>query len=869
MPSYTIVENEQFIAQIVTPGLLGANFVTSFDFELADSTALLDTLQSMGISTLRFPGGSVTEDSFAEAAFLTGNWDAESYFDGTQTQTLTPLVSFFEAAGYVGADVQLVIPTRVAFEQSAGEALQAGEFGTRTELRSDYLDLVDRYVSEALALAADAGTQITHVEIGNEFWGSGEMSSAEYGYLAGILTAHLSEEHPNLEVFIQIVSSSNAFTPSLDSLGYLEPDGNGDYNVYPGIYLSELPQDHWIEVIIPGTGNSYTSNQKIAENFTRAPGAVENLSGVINHVYFGLGFAGIDGERDFALQTSFNRFIDLLGVPVELDYLISEWSPRGPNTSGLQYAHTVIEGFFELVSNGIDYANFWPTTFANPLTLGRSLIDSIEGDLTFGGVAFNFLSQTEGMRPIFDFEVDAVVDLHGYASEDEMIVYLAERSGAASTTPIEISLANFTSSANYFVTYTHLVSADGNATENRSNPLVTVSSDVMTEGSLLLSDLQPFEIVMIELQAITDNGDHIDGSVSDDLIDGNGGNDTIFGGDGHDTLNGRLDSDELFGESGNDLIRGGWGHDTLDGGQGADTLLGQFGNDLILGQLGDDLIFGHDGDDVLLGHTGADSLDGGDGSDLVDGGAGADNINGGSDNDTLVGGAGDDIITGGEGDDLIHSGDGSGTVDGGVGFDTLSFADLTYSVSVWDMEQVVEVGFAETGFSLLNYAEIEAIEGTQLSDRFQIFRDDVEFKGLSGDDSFAIMGGARVSVHMGVGDDSAFIYGEAKAEVFGGEGDDSFFVFRGESTVSGGVGDDEYQLTSQESTTIQFGLGDGNDIVHNFEKSLDRITFNDLDASSVTFEADIRGTEISLHDGSSVLLVGVSISENFDFVQFV
>ncbi|WP_299155145.1 hypothetical protein [uncultured Tateyamaria sp.] len=919
MLSYTIVENEQFADQIVTPGLLGANFVTSFDFELADSTALLDTLQSMSISTLRFPGGSVTEDSFAEASFLTGNWDATSHFDGRQTQTLTPLNSFFEAAGYIGADVQLVIPTRVAFTQSAGEALQAGEFGTRTELRSDYLDMVDRYMSEAMALAAEAGTQITHVEIGNEFWGSGEMSSAEYGLLAGILTAHLSTEYPDIEVFIQIVSSSNTFTPNLDEVAYLESDGNGDFNIYPDRHISDPPEDHWVEVTISGIGNSHSSNQIIAENFASVPGAVSNLSGVINHVYFGHGFDGIDGERDFALQTAFDWFIDALGAPVELDYLISEWSPRGPNSNGLQYAHTVIESFFELVSNGIDYANFWPTTFANPSTLARSLIDSVEGDLTFGGVAFQFLSQAEGMRPMFDFEVDDVVDLHGYAGEDGMTIYAAERSGVASTTPIELSLANFTVSDNYFVTYTHLTSDDGQATANSSNPTVTVSSGFMLEGDLLSLDLQPFEVLMIGLQDVTDAGDQINGSVSNDLITGDGGNDTIFGGDGHDTLNGQLDDDLLFGEEGDDALRGGWGNDTLDGGQGADTLFGHFGDDRMLGQAGDDVLFGHDGDDVLLGQMGADHLSGDDGSDLVDGGAGTDSIDGGSGTDTLLGGEGDDTLNGGDGNDILWGGAGADHLDGGDGIDFAQYyatdadliADLQKSqnnagAAAGDTYSNIENLHGGTGNDdLRGDASKNTILGGSGNDQIHGRFGNDTLSGGSGNDS--LWGGVG-SDHLDGGDgfDFAHYYstdgnliadlqfahvntGAAAGDTYsdienlhGGGGNDNLRGDAGDNIIVGGGGNDHLHgrlgndvfIGGEGADYFNFNHNWGQEQINDFENDVDVIVFRDFgftDANDALHHATQIDDDVlfDFGGGDSLLVLNTEVSQLFDDMIFV
>jgi Ca2+-binding RTX toxin-like protein len=65
----------------------------------------------------------------------------------------------------------------------------------------------------------------------------------------------------------------------------------------------------------------------------------------------------------------------------------------------------------------------------------------------------------------------------------------------------------------------------------------------------------------------------------DDYLDGEEGNDDLRGGAGNDILIGGLGNDLLFGGDGDDVLRGGVGNDTLRGELGVDVLYGEAGND--------------------------------------------------------------------------------------------------------------------------------------------------------------------------------------------------------------------------------------------------------------------------------------------------
>lgn len=580
MPEYTVTEDQTYTSHEVTSDMFGTQFVTSFDHEFADDSANLNLLASTGTTVLRFPGGSITEEAWTEQVFLTGDWETTTNNASSSPGTFATLNDFFGSAAQVGATAQLVIPTRVAFEESSGTALYNGTFGQRTELSSNYFELVRNFLDEAFRLANENGVEITRFEIGNEFWGSGQMSAAEYGHLSAQLSSFLIENYPQVEIYMQISYSANFFSPNTENVVYLEPTEEGDFIVHRGDVVYGLIPEDWISTLVPIVGNGFENNQEIADAFIAGNGDVGNLSGIISHVYFGGGFDQIDDNYDHALSTSYQRFLDQIGATDELDYLISEWSPRGENSSGLQYAHTIFEAFFEMVSNEVDQANFWPTTFGFPGVLGRTLIDTGDGDLTFGGVAFSWLSATIGMQAIFDYEIANVIDIHGFQGEGSMTFLVSERSGISVDEDTAIEFSNFvTAGSSFFVTVTQMTADDGSFLSDEANPSVFSEGGYMVDSPQVIFDLDPWGVALVEVTQVTEGNDTIAGTSYSDRITGGGGNDDISGGGGNDVLNGQFGDDLVVGGGGDDIARGGWGDDTLDGGDGNDRLIGGFGAD--------------------------------------------------------------------------------------------------------------------------------------------------------------------------------------------------------------------------------------------------------------------------------------------------
>ncbi|SDY49101.1 Hemolysin-type calcium-binding repeat-containing protein [Jannaschia faecimaris] len=696
MPQITIEENEAFSTESVSESMFGANYVTSYDFEFGRDDGLASTLGELGIDVLRFPGGSVTEGIFTEASFLTGNWTIDEYVGPNGgLRELTPLSEFIDVAADIGATVQLVVPTRVAFSDSAGQALLNGTYGERTDLDPDYFGWVQRYLDYSIEEAQQSGTSITTIEIGNEFWGSGQMTAGEYGWLAGQLALFIEAQYPGLDVIVQAAASANEYSPAVDRTVYLEPDGSGDFIVHSASEISGQKPESWLEATMPGSGNAAAQTTLIADQIRQWTGAADSIDGVVGHVYFDAGFDGIDNQRNFALDRVPQIFANRLGVN-DLDFYVTEWSARNPlwssgernlgNANGLHYAHTTVEAFFELVSNGVDGANFWPMTFGSSRNDHRTLIDTDEGDLTFGGVTFQWLAESVvGMQALFDFEITDQFDVHGFGDGSDMTMFVAERGGyshnEASGGSVQIDLGAYAPADGSTIIISYLYSDDGSFTSDAANPVIRFSTESYLAGSLLEFDLRPWEMVRIEFQSPDSERDPIVREVEEENPAQTEPGQTLVGIDWPGEIVGTADDDIIHGEAGDDTIYGGDGDDTIYGGDGDNIIYAGAGDNVIYGGDGDDIIYAGAGDNFIFSGGGNDTIYGGDGNNIIYAGAGDDiiyagagsNIIYGEDGDDIIyGGAGNDVIYDGAGDDIIYAGGGSDTIYVGAGNDFVS-----------------------------------------------------------------------------------------------------------------------------------------------------------------------------------------------------
>lgn len=782
-------------ADTIDPNMFGTNFVAHFDSELTQGEHVQGVLASLGASTMRYPGGAITEEIFNEVDFSeNGGLDSFLAHEVEGASMRTHIDQFINAAAGCGASVRLVLPTSIGFGISAGEALLEGRYGSRSNVSQSYLELIRDYVEEFMSLGEARGVEISSIEIGNEFWGSGQMTATEYGALAATVTAYLAPLIGDIEIVAQVASAANIFSPRNDYTVFVSVDGE-DYTVHTSQPEANLMYDV-VEVVMPGQGSSSDQTRAIASAFQAEPDALSALDGIVQHIYFNGGFDGIDNEREHGLYSTPQTFANAVGLP-EIDYHITEWGPRGVRSStgirepgsgnevGLQYASSILEAFFELAESGVDSANFWPLTFGNPIVDHRTLIDTSEADLTFGGHSFRMLSESVSwLSPLFDFEVAGQIDVHGFSNEDQLVAFISERSGLVSGQDISLDFSGTGFHGSAVVSFESLGETGSTGVDVRANPIVTSTGAFMGCFDEVNLSLDAWNLARVIMQPITNQADTLGGTDMADRFVGRQGDDSLYGLSGNDSLRGNQGNDSIYGGDGRDWLRGGWGDDELFGGEGDDHLFGNANEDQIYGGAGDDFISGGAGADHIFGGLGSDNISSDSGNDTVYGGAfndiiastGGDNyLFGNLGSDTLSSGNGWDHLSGGHGDDYLDSGAGNDVLAGGTGQDRL---------------------VARSG-------------------------DDSLFGGYGEDNLFG--GNGADLIFGGIGDDR-LVGHSGQDSLYGGNGNDTLIAGAGDDLLSGGFGNDNITGGAGADTFVfsgifgvdritDFGTGEAHDVL--------------------------------------------------------
>jgi hypothetical protein len=167
----------------------GANILSTRD-RLGEDGTYDDAIDYLGVGTIRYPGGSLTEryfditdpDQLMTQHYLTG-----------ADQPLLPYSEFMAFAEETGRSVLVVLPTRT-------------QLGQQTDANGDRFAAIDEealrdFVRDTLD-GFHGSPVIAGFEIGNEYWDSGEMTSVEYGRVASAMARIVDEEltsHPDFE----------------------------------------------------------------------------------------------------------------------------------------------------------------------------------------------------------------------------------------------------------------------------------------------------------------------------------------------------------------------------------------------------------------------------------------------------------------------------------------------------------------------------------------------------------------------------------------------------------------------------------------------------------------------------------------------
>ncbi|SIS75374.1 hypothetical protein SAMN05421759_1032 [Roseivivax lentus] len=481
-----------------TEAHFGGNILASRD-ELSEETGFADLVEDLGVTSLRYPGGSLTENYFDIT-----DPDAEIVVnEGGQECSFIALSDFMAFAASEGLSVVIVLPTRDFLSEE-------------TDANGDrYVDLDEEalrgFVNDVVSGVYGDAT-IDAFEIGNEYWGSGEMSSVEYGRLAAEMTriiddelAQMADAHPEAEEIDLIVQSG---------YNYNYASLTDDYAEYPTAeeVVAALHEDYGTsfgDEIIGSSGSvnwTLVANELILQSFETEE-AKEAVDGVVTHLYSkgSVNPANRTFQLDMVDQTWGEEFEDI-------DIYVTEWNQAGNSGHydreedyGLYQSHEMLNTLEEMVYMGVDQAQVWPLlqNTANALCEGFTY-----DELTAPGEMFSMMAESLPGKAILDFdetsrETEAEgenADVHGFYGDGEVVFFIASIADETAVEEIDLS-SMFTSISSATITVLG-VAEEQSPGDNSSDAVLTeIPLEEVFQDGVLVAELKPGEIMHVVVDA--------------------------------------------------------------------------------------------------------------------------------------------------------------------------------------------------------------------------------------------------------------------------------------------------------------------------------------------------------------------------------
>lgn len=787
-----------------------------------------DAVSHLGVTAIRWPGGSEAERSF--------DWRSDS--SSTHALDISDLRNAIDYCADNGLSFSFTFPT--------------AEFRGMSENEMDTAEVeIVGFINDFLEYADQRNVVIDSIKIGNEYDLNG-LSAEAYGQIASRLSGTIGEalhgyESPN----------ENWNRPDL----VIESGRIWLQETQSGLFFGD--RDH----------NGIMDAQEIMDSFNTFEAGFVDAIDIHSMTLFLSSYEDYFGEGPYStasLNTVYDSLSSFWGDAfnnVELQTLAWQYPWRrdvdGPNEPGgvedhggsaLSNASLGFMHYYEMSLADVGYAASWiaagwggasPTLYHNAPRAGGEVFRLLQENIS-GLRAVEF----EHDPSIFenDSDIEDVI-FRAFEQSGNVVLYIGNLETELQTITIDDvlqflrgvsgfdSVSGLTDYADLHVWGTRL-GVDGDPSDARSATQIDIFNidDLLSNsGTSLEFDLGAHEIMQLSFTSSEHNLMEMRGSEQDDILMGRNGDDMLSGGGNSDWLIGENGADRLYGGAGEDNLRGNSGDDRLYGENGDDNLRGASGEDVLHGGIGNDNLFGgiegdrlygDEGSDALYGENGNDQIYGGTDNDWLMGGSGADRLYGGNDADNLRGGIGNDTLHGEQGDDNLRGAGGQDLLDGGSGHDLLSGgsnSDQLYGSSGNDTL------YGENGNDrLYGGTGIDWLIGGNGADRLY---------GSTGTDNLR-GGGGNDTLH-GQGDED---------NMRGGTGDDILYGGSGIDTLYGGTGSD--RLNGGSGNDVLFG-GNGNDILHGDggDDTMtggygnDRFVFNNNSGNDVITDFDVSGTE--------------------------
>lgn len=489
----------------MTQALFGGNFLFTRD-RLGEEGTFDELSSALGVEHIRYPGGSITERLFDIT-----NPDLSTAYDyqAEAEVEIVPLSEFMTFAEHEGHSVTIVVPTRTFFSDE-------------TDVNGDrFVELDEQELSQFVTDVASGvygNVQIDAFEIGNEYWGSGEMSAVEYGRVSSsmveVMDAALSSTsnsvHPTDEIDLVVQTGTNFRYSQLDDQysGITDPDE----------ILHALSEDYGLDLEADFKFNSGSlnwtaiNNELIMREFD-TPEEIEGLDGVAAHVYSRE--PEISGTREFFLKEIDNSWLEEFP---DLKTYITEWNLKSgvgaldQNDYGLKQAHEMLNIVEAFSDHGVDVAHVWPLSQNTSNALSRGFEYD---ELSPPGEMFRLMEEElPGTRPLDligsegrETEVSVSdIDVHAFANPDKFVMYLASTSDELTSTFIDLKNLLSEEDAAY-VTYLGVEPGDDPGGVNSGSSIEEpsareVQQEIYVDGMLNV-DLDAYEIMQVVINRPT------------------------------------------------------------------------------------------------------------------------------------------------------------------------------------------------------------------------------------------------------------------------------------------------------------------------------------------------------------------------------
>ncbi|MCG7630531.1 type I secretion protein [Epibacterium sp. MM17-32] len=482
----------------------GGNFLFHRD-TLEGEQSYPQLVQDLGVETVRFPGGSVTEEYFD---ISNPNSSSGINLETGEPVNLVPLSDWLNTAGELGISTTVVIPTRTYLSETVDENGDRQPEFDHEELYSFISDVVR---------GVHGNGEIAAFEIGNEYWGAGQMSSVEYGRLSSEMSSVIDQalsDSQNMgfdtgDIDIVVQAGTNFDFARLDS-SYDDLDTSEEI-------LSALSQEYsqdFSEGFTFSSGEinwSKVNNALIMNEFDDQE--IEQIDGVASHVY-------TRGElnpemRDFSTGLVENTW---LARNEDLDSYVTEWNLKStssldPDTDyGLRQAHEMLEILEQFPEHGVDTAHAWPLlqNTRNALSSGFE-----HDELTVGGEMFRLMEESlPGNRSIdlvgsenSETEYSAsTIDVHAFGNPDELVLFLTSKSDEVTSNDFDLS-GILSGGENISVTYLGVEQGDAPGSRNANATVEEASSEEIENeifnNGILHADLDSLEVMRVVISQPT------------------------------------------------------------------------------------------------------------------------------------------------------------------------------------------------------------------------------------------------------------------------------------------------------------------------------------------------------------------------------